>query len=514
LSGLRDGGKIVFDPNTERHCDVFLLAVDVQQTGNVQYNFFRMQVIHQKGKDLYMFFMRWGLIGERGNWQTSPFNTAGNAIKEFSKYFKLKTANEWRSVNNFKPQTRKYHLVAADVQRQRGVADLEFDLQTDIESQLSSEIRNVFSDMINIESMKEAMKESTNVDPDVMPFGRLENHRLTCGIEVLNEIKDLLHTTTDLKTTDPQDQIRLQRTLEKIQQKSTEYYRVLPPRGGIFDRIRPINNAETLSTLLTQSKRLAELEFANKVLLGAQYRINEMNPLDYVYRSSGCCVQIMKPDSDESQYLLQCIHNTGGDRIKVDSIYRVSRPEEAGNIVSTGMGNYKMLWYGTNILNLMSIMRNGLQPTEAPCNMNVPMFGKGIYLSDMAGRSMQDCKTWGSEKKYMLLCQVALGHVKEMRESTLKEPDVVANSVMAVGKYIPTPGKELILPEGGAISLGEKIKNPNMTGVTNTYNEYVVYSPEQVCLRYLVRFDTLPEEQAPLNSDVLGLASNAKTTKC
>ena len=37
--------------------------------------------------------------------------------------------------------------------------------------------------------MKEAMKESTNVDPDVMPFGRLENHRLTCGIEVLNEIK-------------------------------------------------------------------------------------------------------------------------------------------------------------------------------------------------------------------------------------------------------------------------------------------------------------------------------------
>jgi len=46
-----------------------------------------------------MFFTRWGVIGEKGNWQTSPFNTAANAIKEFAKYFKLKTANEWRSIN-------------------------------------------------------------------------------------------------------------------------------------------------------------------------------------------------------------------------------------------------------------------------------------------------------------------------------------------------------------------------------------------------------------------------------
>jgi len=56
-------------------------------------------VIHQKGKNLYMFFTRWGLIGERGNWQTSPFSTPANAIKEFAKYFKLKTANEWRNIN-------------------------------------------------------------------------------------------------------------------------------------------------------------------------------------------------------------------------------------------------------------------------------------------------------------------------------------------------------------------------------------------------------------------------------
>lgn len=38
--------------------------------------------------------------------------------------------------------------------------------------------------------------------------------------------------------------------------------------------------------------------------------------------------------------------------------------------------------------------------------------------------------------------------MKEIRDN-VKGPDAeVANSVMAVGKYIPNPGKELILPEG------------------------------------------------------------------
>ncbi|XP_078491474.1 poly [ADP-ribose] polymerase tankyrase isoform X1 [Ciona intestinalis] len=489
LSGLREAGEIVFDPTVHRHCDVFLIAVDVQQSGNVQYNFFRMQVIHQKGKNLYMFFTRWGLIGERGNWQTSPFNTPANAIKEFSKYFKLKTANEWRTVNSFKPQTRKYHLVSADIQRQRGVADLEFDLHTDIQSQLPKEIMDVYADLINVESMKEAMKDSTNVDPDVMPFGRLERDRLTLGIDILNDIKELIHCTADLKKNDPQDQIRLQRTLEKIQQRSTEYYRVLPPRGGIFDRIRPISDNETLSRLVHQTKRLLELEFANKVLLGAQYRINEMNPLDYVYRSVGCHVQPMDSDSDEAQHLLQCLHNTGPS-LHIECIYRINRPGEAANIVATGLGNYRMLWHGTNILNLMSILKYGLQPTEALTGANASHFSKepGIYMADMAVRAAQDCKKWGNEKKYMLLSQVALGNIREVRDGLSSDTEV-ANSVMAAGKFVPKPGKELILPEGGAISLGEKTKNPNQTGVTSSYNEYVVYSPDQVCLRYLIRFD-------------------------
>ena len=70
----------------------------------------------------------------------------------------------------------------------------------------------------------------------------------------------------------------------------------------------------------------------------------------------------------------------GSSGINVSCIYRVSRPFETRDIVATGLGNYRMLWKGTNILNLMSILHKGLQPSEAPSGGNLPHFGKVCLL--------------------------------------------------------------------------------------------------------------------------------------
>lgn len=53
-------------------------------------------------------------------------------------------------LNSFKPQTRKYHLVSAEVQQKRGVADLEFDLQSDIASQLEDDVQQAFRDLVSL----------------------------------------------------------------------------------------------------------------------------------------------------------------------------------------------------------------------------------------------------------------------------------------------------------------------------------------------------------------------------
>jgi len=54
-----------------------------------------LQIVHQKGKDLYILFTRWGRIGDRGQHQQTPFPTFDEARKEFRKVFRAKSGNDW-----------------------------------------------------------------------------------------------------------------------------------------------------------------------------------------------------------------------------------------------------------------------------------------------------------------------------------------------------------------------------------------------------------------------------------
>jgi len=55
-----------------------------------------MQVVHEKVKDLFILFNKWGRIGEydEGQYQRTPFRNLADAIAEWSKIFKSKTSVE------------------------------------------------------------------------------------------------------------------------------------------------------------------------------------------------------------------------------------------------------------------------------------------------------------------------------------------------------------------------------------------------------------------------------------
>ena len=54
------------------------------------------QVIHQKGKGLWILFNRWGRVcAYNGQHQQTPFQTVEEATTEFKKIFRSKTSNEW-----------------------------------------------------------------------------------------------------------------------------------------------------------------------------------------------------------------------------------------------------------------------------------------------------------------------------------------------------------------------------------------------------------------------------------
>ena len=67
-----------------------------------------------------------------------------------------------------------------------------------------------------------------------------------------------------------------------------------------------------------------------------------------------------------------------------------------------------LLWRGSRITNFVGILSQGLRiaPPEAP--VSGYLFGKGIYLADLAEKSIHYCRSHGSPKALILLIEVTI----------------------------------------------------------------------------------------------------------
>jgi predicted DNA-binding WGR domain protein len=103
-------GHVVHSVN-DSYYDTLITKVDVQQGAYGQNMFYKMQVLHDQTKDMYVLWTRWGRVGDSGQHQKTPFPTADEAVNEFEKIFKSKTGNEWQERHNFEKKQGKYRYV-------------------------------------------------------------------------------------------------------------------------------------------------------------------------------------------------------------------------------------------------------------------------------------------------------------------------------------------------------------------------------------------------------------------
>lgn len=86
------------------------------------------------------------------------------------------------------------------------------------------------------------------------------------------------------------------------------------------------------------------------------------------------------------------------------------------------------LWHGSRLSNFVGILSQGLRiaPPEAP--VSGYLFGKGIYLADMIGKSANYCRSSGSnDTACALICQGALGTPRELLHSDYNASNLTAN---------------------------------------------------------------------------------------
>lgn len=249
--------------------------------------------------DLFILYTNWGRIGQSfgGQYQNTPFGTAEQAVQEFEKIFKLKSGNDWANKANgsFEDKKNKYRLVDMDKIKWVKKSALDIDLESSIPSKLPKSIQMIISDLANVSMYVNAYK-AIGIDYQAVPFGRIKRDQVLKAKTILEELKKLIANKQSLeikrnklnaRTFDPNckptdkekkdvAEGELHKVVEKVASLTTDYYYLMPKSGFEFDKLAPIDSEYLWKDEMTRVDHMLEFEVAERFLLGAQYRKEEV----------------------------------------------------------------------------------------------------------------------------------------------------------------------------------------------------------------------------------------------
>jgi predicted DNA-binding WGR domain protein len=329
-----------------------------------------MQIIKHKSKaNLYFLFTRWGRVGDDGQYQLTPYSTFDECRKEFVKVFREKTANAWKDTDQFEVKPKKYTLIRLNERELHKHSNVSIDfnrLQSDQQhppSKLqSNSYKNFLQTLINRQAIRTNI-DKTALDVEWMPVSQLKRENLKKAQDLLIKLKVNLERKQELvlemrKGKTIEQQTELKAILESIYKYSNEYYSIVPLKGYSNGKLPIMDNEMLLKNQEKIFDDLLELELAYKILLGAQANLKTMSPLDYLYKSIHCQFEAMNKDDIDSQLILRYIWASASN-IQVEQIFKVARSKEDERLFNSNLDNHYLLWHGTGICNLISILTRG-----------------------------------------------------------------------------------------------------------------------------------------------------------
>ncbi|XP_072253698.1 protein mono-ADP-ribosyltransferase PARP4 [Leuresthes tenuis] len=186
------------------------------------------------------------------------------------------------------------------------------------------------------------------------------------------------------------------------------------------------------------------------------------------YRALRCSMEAVPPSSSEFQAVARLLQNSG---VQIQQIVRVSRGVELQTFKSE-LENVKTLLHSSGPSNFVGILSRGLLlPLVAVGHHGIKRtdignLGSGIYFSDAVSTSLKYSKPSQTDgARLLLVCDVALGRCRDLhkRDQTLTQAPDGHHSVHGVRHTEKTPSDF-------------------------EDDEFVVYSADQVKLKYVVQF--------------------------
>ena len=87
-----------------------MIKCDIKKQFWGVFNFYVIQILHDRVKDIFILWTRWGRIGDQGQFQRTPFNKLDDCIKEFKKVLRQKAGAKWEEIDQYVPVPKKYKL--------------------------------------------------------------------------------------------------------------------------------------------------------------------------------------------------------------------------------------------------------------------------------------------------------------------------------------------------------------------------------------------------------------------
>lgn len=411
-------------------------------------------------------FESWGRISTViGSKSLNSFNTLAEALERFHSVYLDKTGNEFGKKTWSKRPNKFYHI-EVETSMPKEVPN------TFVDSKLDKRLYELMQMLFDLRQMEDMMC-ACDLDLKQMPLGKISKKQVETAMTTLKNIAKLIQQNG---------------TPGQLRDASNKFYTLIPhsfsvKRPQVIDSIKLVNaKNEMLESLLSMETIYGFLEGENG---------SKINPLDACYEKLRTDIVPLDKTSAEFKLLVGVVKNTHGPThgkfsLEVLDIFKVVRYGEDERFREfRSMSNHRLLWHGSRLMNYVSILTNGLKvaPPEAPHTGY--MFGKGIYFADVVSKSANYCFTNpNNHTGLMLLCEVALGNEmhKFFAENVTNIPNNNFQSIRGRGLFFPTHFDKI---DGKTIASGGLMSQQTQTSLY--YNEYVVYNPSQVNVKYLFK---------------------------
>jgi ankyrin repeat protein/predicted DNA-binding WGR domain protein len=260
--------------------DAYMVKVDISYGCYSGNTFYKMQILHERVRDIYVLFTRWGRVGTDGQYQQTPFNKLEDARKEYCSVFKSKSGNLWEDRHNFKKVEKRYRLVpyAKKAKFENFLKAFNYKDNRIARPQVEPYIFKLVRRLCNSRIFVNALK---NVFEFALPMRSLTKERIEDAKAVLDSLEKAIEELQEVRKKNDIDATT--KVAERVSALSSEYYELIPSSRYTDRSIPPITNQSDLDREKKMIENLAYFEVALKLIGAARLNMQRVNPIDYIF---------------------------------------------------------------------------------------------------------------------------------------------------------------------------------------------------------------------------------------